>query len=55
MHQVLQDRKPTSVERFRLETLNYGIDFYEFNLRWYEKLAEREVSARPPHEKTVSF
>jgi len=46
IHEKLQGRKPTDVERFRLETLNYGIDFYEFNLRWYEDLTKRESSSK---------
>lgn len=44
IHKNLEGRKPTSSERFRLETLNYGIDFYEFNLHWYESLAAREAA-----------
>lgn len=42
----LAGRKPTSIERYRLETLEYGIDFYAFNLSWYEKLAERDATPR---------
>lgn len=42
----LEGRKPTNTERFRLETLNYGIDFYEFNLHWYENLAAREAALK---------
>tara|TARA_R110002073_G_scaffold74609_6_gene182487 strand:+ start:643 stop:1188 length:546 start_codon:yes stop_codon:yes gene_type:complete len=44
IHRNLTGRKPTSSERFRLETLNYGIDFYEFNLHWYKNLAAREAA-----------
>lgn len=34
-------RQLTEVERFRLETLNYGIDYYEFTSDWYKALLER--------------
>ena len=47
----LKGRKPTDAERFRLETLNYGIDFYDFNLRWYENLAKREAAIERSSQK----
>lgn len=46
IHRNLEGRKPTRTERFRIETLNYGIDFYEFNLHWYENLAAREEALK---------
>ena len=42
----LAGRQPTSIERYRLETLEYGIDFYAFNLKWYKRLAERDGTAK---------
>lgn len=36
-----EQRELTEVEQFRLETLNYGIDYFDFNVRWYENLLKR--------------
>lgn len=39
VEQSLDGRLLTEVESFRMQTLRFGIEYYEFSIRWYEKLA----------------
>ncbi len=39
--ELLNGRDLTEVEQYRLETLNYGIAYFEFTAKWYEALLER--------------
>ncbi|MBL4679112.1 MAG: PadR family transcriptional regulator [Pseudomonadales bacterium] len=42
LNAVQEHSKPlTEVELFRLETIQYGIDYFEFTEKWYKKLLER--------------
>lgn len=36
----LDGRALTDVEAFRMQTLRFGIEYYEFTIRWYSQLAQ---------------
>lgn len=43
----LNGRTLTDMEQYRLETLNYGISYFEFTADWYEALLERDKEFTP--------
>ncbi len=42
INQLLAGRPLTEVEKFRMETLRFGVDYYDFSSRWYEQLLQRQ-------------
>jgi len=43
----LEGRALTNVESFRLHTLRFGIEYYEFTIRWYSELLVKAAETKP--------